>query len=193
MVPPSSRSRPAARRSMQITGCGRRPVELGASWRPPARRTLRANSITAHLHAQADAEERHLRLAGDSGSASILPSMPRLPKPPGTRMPSTPPKLPRPPSSLDRPPPRSSRMLTLSLVGDAARDRAPRTPTCRRRRCSMYLPTTRDRHFVRAGSADALDHRCPARRGSSGARLKVQLVARSARRARSLTRLSGTS
>jgi hypothetical protein len=38
-----------------------------------------------HLHAQADAQVGHLVLAGKAGGA-ILPSMPRLPKPPGTRM-----------------------------------------------------------------------------------------------------------
>jgi hypothetical protein len=41
------------------------------------------------LHAEADPEVRHALLAGDR-AARILPSMPRPPKPPGTRMPSAP-------------------------------------------------------------------------------------------------------
>ena len=39
-----------------------------------------------HLHAVADAEVRHAVLARELAAAAILPSMPRLPKPPGTRM-----------------------------------------------------------------------------------------------------------
>jgi hypothetical protein len=41
------------------------------------------------LHAQADAQVGHLVLAGELGR-EILPSTPREPKPPGTRMASYP-------------------------------------------------------------------------------------------------------
>ena len=39
-----------------------------------------------HLHAEADAEEGHVAARGRSGREAILPSLPRSPKPPGTRM-----------------------------------------------------------------------------------------------------------
>jgi hypothetical protein len=67
-----------------ITGCGRFGLELGGVG--TGQPGLVAGVLDGgHLHAQADAQVGDAVLAGVLGRA-ILPSMPRLPKPPGTRM-----------------------------------------------------------------------------------------------------------
>ena len=104
-------------------------VELGRVRAARGRSTLRANSIDRHLQPEADAEERHLAARARSGTAWILPSVPRSPKPPGTRMASTSGRARR-----GRPPRASCESMysscTLDVVGDARRGPAPRAGTC---------------------------------------------------------------
>ena len=96
MVPP--RSPPASRRSSMLprihsvirptTGSGAR-AELGRARAVRARRDARAASITAICMPKQMPKYGTLRSRAKR-AASILPSVPRSPKPPGTRMPCTP-------------------------------------------------------------------------------------------------------
>ena len=143
MVPPRSPLEAAFR-----TRC---PSSIRSSGRSPAPRSDRTRSSSPpsiaaqiarrldhrHLHAEADAEIRHVARSRANFAAWILPSVPRSPKPPGTRMPLTSSRngagvfvledLAFDPFEID-----------LDIVGDAAMRRAPRSATYRRPSCRIF-------------------------------------------------------
>ena len=89
----------AAGRAAEIDGVRVARVELGRVGVVEAADVARELDRTP-LHAEADAEERHLALAGVADRLDLaLDAAP--PKPPGTRMPSTPRDLVRPAPALD--------------------------------------------------------------------------------------------
>ena len=122
--------------------------------------TLRANSMMATWR------PRQMPKNGRSFSraqriASIMPSTPRSPKPPGNQQPVEPAEQPAGRRLIGEPVARDPLDLHLGVVRNAAVDQRLAAPTCRRRAAPVYLPTTAIRTRC-ARVEDPLGHRPPA-------------------------------